>query len=331
MRGTVSLRAGILAALTQGPASVGQLARRLGASRTWVRHQLEALQALGLVRREDGAYRLTGEVAVQWRPPWPEEGSVLRLPPPPQECLRCAHSPYVVELLVEMGRLLWAAHEQQERLRRLSAQVLQAQEEERKRVARELHDDTAQALTALLVRLKLLEGEVGPSLAPQIAELRELVAAILEGVRHLALALRPSALDHLGLAAALAAYVQEFSHRWGLPVHLQVGRLPPLSAETELALYRVAQEALSNVAKHAQAAQAWLLLRCRGPRVVLEVKDDGRGFCVQEVLEDREKGLGIFGMRERLALVGGRLHIESQPGQGTTVRAEVPLRPKKVR
>ncbi len=326
--GATPLRAGILAALAQGPASVGQLAQHLGASRTSVRHHLQVLMTLGLVRREDGLFALArGETDVEVMP---AEGLPCPVLLPPSECLRCANAPYVLELVEEMGRLLWAAREQKERLRRLSAQILQAQEEERQRVARELHDDTAQALTALLVHLKLLQEEAGPSLAPRLAELRQMVAATLEGVRRLALALRPSALDHLGLGPALAAYVEDFSRRWGLPVHLRLGRLPPLPQEAELALYRVAQEALSNVAKHAHAHQVWLSLHRRGPTVVLEVRDDGQGFPVQEVLGDRQRGLGLFGMRERLALVGGRLDIDSRPGEGTKVRAQLPLRPKKV-
>jgi len=303
---------GVLAALAEGPARTEELAARLGSSRRAMQRHLKALEELGLVvQSEDGVYHLAHRAA--------------HLPVPPAECLRCGNSSYVLGLLEEMGRLLWEARKQQERLRHLSALILQAQEEERKRVARELHDDTAQLLTALLVRLNLLKDEVDPSLASHLAELRELVSAALEGVRRIAQALRPSALDHLGLTSALGAHVAEFSQRWGLPVHLRLGELPTLPPEVELALYRVAQEALSNVAKHAHASEAWLVLRCRGPRVILEVKDNGRGFSLSEVLGDGQKGLGIMGMQERLALIGGRLRLRSRPGRGTIVRAEVPI------
>ena len=305
-------RIGVLAALAEGPATAEELAARLGSSPRAMQRHLRALEELGLVAQGgDGIYNLLH--------------GAPHLPAPPAECLRCGNSSYVLGLLEEMGRLLWEARKQQERLRHLSALILQAQEEERKRVARELHDDTAQILTALLVRLNLLKDEVDPSLASHLAELRELVSAALEGVRRIAQALRPSALDHLGLTSALGAHVAEFSQRWGLPVHLHLGELPSLPPEVELALYRVAQEALSNVAKHANASEAWLVLRYRGARVILEVKDNGRGFSLPEVLGDGQRGLGIMGMEERLALVGGRLRVRSRPGRGTIVRAEVPI------
>jgi two-component system sensor histidine kinase UhpB len=163
----------------------------------------------------------------------------------------------------------------------------------------------------------------------QIDELRELTAQTLEAVRKLAVELRPATLDHLGLLAALEAYTESYRSR--LPVRVtfttdgfQDGerRLPP---QIELVLYRVVQEALTNVAKHARASDIHVELS-RGPNeVVACVADDGEGFPVDEVMRSRERGLGLFGMQERLALVHGQLVIDSAPGQGTRVRARVPL------
>jgi two-component system sensor histidine kinase UhpB len=240
------------------------------------------------------------------------------LPLPPVACLQCYNNVYVLGLLARLARQVREAQEQEERLRRLSAQVMRAQEEERKRVARELHDDTAQALTALLVHLRVLENSApDDETRRRLRELRELTSSTLEGVRRLALDLRPSALDHFGLTAALAASAEEFSKRWGIPVHL-----PP---DVELALYRTTQEALSNVAKHARASRVSIALRRLGERLVLRVEDDGKGFRPEEVMASRERGLGLFGMQERLALVGGSLEIRSRPGAGTEVLAQVPL------
>lgn len=194
-------------------------------------------------------------------------------------------------------------------------------------MARELHDDTAQALTALLVKLRVLERSLERrEQRGELEELRALAAGTLEGVRRLAAHLRPSLLDDLGLPAAVKAYVDQFAHLWGIPVHLRVrgldGRLPP---EVELALYRVLQEALTNVARHAGASQAWVSLRRERGCLVLTVKDDGCGFDVAAVMADRERGLGLFGMQERMALVGGSLAIRSRLEAGTEVVARVPL------
>jgi two-component system sensor histidine kinase UhpB len=216
-------------------------------------------------------------------------------------------------------------------LQKLSEQVLAAQEDERKRIARELHDETAQALTTLLIRLKILEkARSDTEMRGQIDELRELTAQTLEAVRKLAVELRPATLDDLGLLAALEAYTESYRSRMPLRVTFRASgfedrdrRLPP---QIELVLYRVVQEALTNVAKHANARGISVEL-ARGPdEVVASVQDDGEGFSVEDMMRSRERGLGLFGMQERLALVRGQLVIDSAPGLGTRVNARVPLR-----
>ena len=213
-------------------------------------------------------------------------------------------------------------------LQKMSEQVLAAQEDERKRIARELHDETAQALTTLLIRLKILErSRTAGEMRGQINALRELTAQTLEAVRKLAFELRPATLDDLGLVAALEAYAESYSSRNSVRVAFQAqgfddrdGRLP---SQVELVLYRVVQEALTNAAKHAVPQKVRVELRRTGNEVVAAIEDDGKGFDVEEMMRSRERGLGLFGMQERLALVGGQLVIDSSPGHGTRVHARV--------
>jgi two-component system, NarL family, sensor histidine kinase UhpB len=215
-------------------------------------------------------------------------------------------------------------------LQKMSEQVLAAQEGERKRIARELHDETAQALTTLLIRLKILEkARTEGEMRGQIDELRELTAQTLEAVRKLAVELRPATLDDLGLLAALEAYTESYRSRMPVRVAFSADgfedRERRLEPEIELVLYRVVQEALTNVAKHADAHHVYVRLSGGEEEVVAMVADDGQGFQVADMMRSRERGLGLFGMQERLALVGGQLVIDSAPGQGTRVHARVPL------
>ena len=202
--------------------------------------------------------------------------------------------------------------------------VVAAQELERARLARELHDETGQALTSILLGLKPLEqlatNEEGVA---AVTSVRELVVSTLQDVRRLAVELRPSALDDFGLVAAVERLAATFREQSGIEVDLETGlgdeRLP---AEVETALYRIVQEALTNVVKHAGARRVSILLTRQANRVVAIVEDDGHGFDEGP----REDGLGLIGMRERVGLVGGLLRIESAPGSGTTIAAEVPVR-----
>ena len=218
-----------------------------------------------------------------------------------------------------------------QQLHRLSRLILQAQEDERQRVARELHDEAAQALTSLLVHLRLLERAHNPEEAQQrVEELRQLTAQALEEVRRVALDLRPKILDDLGLEAALGWRTDELNAGGNLQAKLEIdGLRQRIPHELELVLYRVAQEALNNVARHAQADHATIALRQSSGWLTLEVRDDGVGFDLagtQDPRRDgRDGGLGLMGMQERLGMVGGTLQIESRPQIGTQVLARVPL------
>jgi signal transduction histidine kinase len=201
--------------------------------------------------------------------------------------------------------------------------VVEAQELERRRLARELHDQTGQELTGVLLGLKAVEEALDPeALARAVAAVREQVVETLHDVRRLAVELRPKVLDDYGLVAALERLTQTVAEQTGLAFDLeaQLGdeRLP---SEIETALYRMVQEALTNVVKHGQAGRVSIILARSQGSVTAVIEDDGRGFETDRIYE----GLGLDGMRERLALLGGRLKIESRPGAGTTLAGEVPL------
>jgi signal transduction histidine kinase len=204
------------------------------------------------------------------------------------------------------------------------ARVVAAQELERKRLARELHDETGQALTSILLGLKPLERTTATEEdRAVVASLRELVVSTLQDVRRLAVELRPSTLDDFGLSTAVERLAETFRDNTGMRVDVdaQLGdvRLP---AEVETALYRIVQEALANIVKHAEATRVSILLTRKESSVAAVVEDDGKGFDKSETGDDV---LGLVGMRERVGLVGGRLVIESAKGSGTTIAAEVPV------
>ena len=202
--------------------------------------------------------------------------------------------------------------------------VVEGQELERRRLARELHDETGQALTSILLGLKALEERSkDPASRAATEELRELVVSTLQDVRRLAVELRPSALDDFGLVAALERLAESFAEQTGISVDFQTAladeRLPE---EVETALYRIVQESLTNVVKHAQARRVSILLARKDGAVKAVVEDDGQGF---DPAEQTDEGYGLMGMRERLALLGGRLEVESGHDSGTTIAAEVPV------
>jgi signal transduction histidine kinase len=202
--------------------------------------------------------------------------------------------------------------------------VVNAQEQERRRLARELHDETGQALTSILLGLKPLEEALaGRPAAAALAALRELVVSALQDVRRLAVELRPAVLDDFGLIPALERLTESFAEQSGVRVdfHSTLGETR-LGSDVESSLYRVVQEALTNIVKHADAKNVSVSVVRRGSGVAAVIEDDGAGFDPHLV---REEGIGILGMRERLALLDGRLEIESRKGAGTTVVAEVPL------
>ena len=214
----------------------------------------------------------------------------------------------------------------EETIRALLNDVLTAQEAERRRIARELHDDTAQTLASLLVGLRAVEGsqDLGQALRAAVT-LRVLVSAALEGVQRMARGLRPSVLDDLGLEDALDRLGVEVGRTQELviDVHSTGPRLPRLPEPLEIALYRMAQEALTNAVKHAAARAVSIVLHRHPTDVRLVVEDDGKGF---DASKARSAGrLGLVGMRERAHLVGGTMTLESSPGNGTTIYIRVPL------
>ncbi len=222
------------------------------------------------------------------------------------------------------AEVLPSREEQQEVSRRETLRrVVEAQERERRRIARELHDDTGQALTSVLIGLRLAEeSDDLESARTTLHDLRETVIVAIRDLRSLAVELRPTALDDFGLEPALERLVDTFGRRTGLVIDLHVSGIElRLGEELETALYRVVQEGLTNIAKHAGATQVTVSVRGHDHVVSLNVEDDGRGFEVS----GPALGLGLVSMRERAELVGGSLRVESTPGQGTTLVVEVPM------
>ena len=208
--------------------------------------------------------------------------------------------------------------------RRLSSRrALAAQEGERSRLARELHDEIGQTLTGVVLQLEGLQHAAPPGLQPAIRELQETTRAGVEDVREIARGLRPQALDELGLRSALVSLASQASDRGGVRVRPQLGSLPALAPELDLAIFRVAQESLTNVARHAGARSVTLALEAAAGTVTLRVRDDGRGITDREAAG---RGMGLGGMHERALLVGGALSVGRHPEGGTEVRLDVPVR-----
>jgi signal transduction histidine kinase len=258
-----------------------------------------------------------------------------------EDALRSAYDDLesrVVERTVELSRLnetLRAeiiGHRESEAARvLLLRRLVTAQEEERRRISRELHDQMGQHLAALMFGLKTLSNAPGSHAPPHhsLQQLQELTEQLVEEAHHLASELRPAALDDLGLHTALSNYVERWSERGGVTADfhshgLDRHRLPP---QVETAVYRIVQEALTNVLKHARAGRVSVILEHRHDQLLTIVEDDGRGFDTQAVrsLPGEGHGLGLLGMQERVALVGGNLNIESEPGAGTTLVIRIPV------
>jgi two-component system, NarL family, sensor histidine kinase UhpB len=197
--------------------------------------------------------------------------------------------------------------------------ALKAQESERKRVAQELHDEVGQALTAVMLQIGRLAKQAPRDLGDELNEALETTRASLEDVRRIAKQLRPEALDDLGLVPALNALVAAFAERTGLQIRRRLSENVPLGDEAELVVFRVAQESLTNAARHAQTDRVDLTLERDGRRVVLRVRDYGRG------IDGARPGSGIRGMRERAMLIGADLSIATAPGGGTEVSLALPV------
>jgi signal transduction histidine kinase len=228
------------------------------------------------------------------------------------------------------GHLLQESRHMHEELRFLSRQLLSAQEEERKRISRELHDVIAQTLTSINVRLAKLKAEAALNsrgLEQSIARTQQLVQHSVQIVHRFARELRPAVLDDLGLVPALHTFMEHFREESGIRVTLSAfAGVEQVNGDKRTVLYRVAQEALTNIARHAQASRADVQVREQDGAVCLSIKDDGKGFQQQRVVRAKKgKRLGLLGMRERLEMVGGQFSVTSAPGKGTTVRAQIPL------
>jgi PAS domain S-box-containing protein len=229
---------------------------------------------------------------------------------------------------IERGRLAETVRVGGERLKALSTRLLTAQEEERRRLAIELHDELGQALTAAKINLETVERASGNGSGSH--HLRNAIASVdqaMERVRNIALDLRPSVLDDLGLPAALRWYGDRFAREMKVEAHFSVDTIPKLESELEISCFRVAQEALTNVARHARADNVWLDLHAASTGLVLHVRDDGVGFDVASMRTRAIGGasLGLLGMEERVSLLGGAFEVTSVEGEGTDVYACFPI------
>lgn len=229
----------------------------------------------------------------------------------------------------ELEREVTERKRAEERLRRLSSRILQIQEEERKRISRELHDEVGQALTAAIVSLSVLEKKVarqGKALREKIGHTQRQLEATLENIHRFARELRPAMLDDLGLIAALRSYLRTLTLRSGLRIHFRADPVgDELDSDRKTALYRVAQESLTNVLRHAQAREAILTIMRKSDGVCMEIRDDGQSFDPDQLAAKAHQRLGLLGMAERVRLVNGTFTIEPALGQGTTVTVQVPF------
>ena len=222
------------------------------------------------------------------------------------------------------------SNRQQEQFRRMSRQILLAQEDERKRISRELHDVIAQTLTGINIRLAALKNEAAlniQGLELNIARTQQLVAESVNIVHEFARELRPAALDDLGLIPALHSFLKGFTTRTGVRAHLTAfAGVEQLDMAVRTALFRVAQEALTNVARHAQASRLDINIQKLSDCICMKIKDNGKSFNVGHVMRaNRGNRLGLLGMRERVEMVGGKFSVESTPDNGTTIEARIPL------
>jgi two-component system sensor histidine kinase UhpB len=208
-----------------------------------------------------------------------------------------------------------------EERRRAGQLVVRAQEEERGRIARDLHDEVNQALTAILLRLRALEEDAAPEMTGEVTAVKKLAAQAMEELLNLARQLRPSALDDHGLVPAIEGMLKRFKEQSGVTARLETrGNVAELDDDRQIAVYRIVQEALSNVRSHAGATSVEVELSSNGHGVELTVTDDGEGF---ELAEARPEGIGLKGMAERARLLGGELDVRSSPGAGTSVSLRI--------
>jgi len=235
---------------------------------------------------------------------------------------------------IEQARLYERLRKARERYRRLARQILVVQEDERKRIARELHDEASQTLSGLTLQLQALvgmaemSGRLDPEFITALKKIQSLAVQVHSEIRRLMADLRPSLLDTLGLVPAIRQYAETNLHPLGINVSVETkGSHRRLPSEVEVALFRVAQGAIGNIIKHSKAKNTTIALEYGDIELLLRVSDDGEGFDVSKLtdVEESGRGRGLFSMRERVMFLGGTGWIESEPGRGTTVWARVPL------
>ena len=235
---------------------------------------------------------------------------------------------------IEQARLYERLRKARERYRELTRQTLVAQEEERKRIARELHDETSQALSGLALQLQALvdmaemSGSQDAEFQARLKKVQSLVVHVHSEISRLIADLRPALLDTLGLAPAIRQYAEASLHPLGINVSVETkGMDKRFAPEVEAGLFRWVQGAVGNIAQHSKAKNAIIVLECQDDELLLHISDDGEGFDVSKItdIEESGRGRGLFSMKERVGLLGGTCSIESQLGRGTTVWARVPI------
>ena len=233
-------------------------------------------------------------------------------------------------LAVNFNEMAKTLMEKMKQERKYLSQIIETQENERRRISRELHDEIGQALTAIKFNLDMIEKELPqqlPGLRGRLGETKSLSNQTLTAMRQLSMDLRPTMLDDLGLVPTLRWYIQNFSNRMNIRTHFEaIGFDAKLPAQIETAFYRIIQEALSNVAKHSGADHIEISLENKNLTLYASIIDNGKGFDLEKVLhpESPERGFGIIGMQERVSLLGGHIDIQSKPGLGTHIHIEVP-------
>lgn len=236
-----------------------------------------------------------------------------------------------IGIVIENAMLMDSLKKHEQDLQRLSSKILRAQEEERKRISRELHDEASQALIAAKINLEMLKKRLPPNpeeVSTRLAETSSLLVHTLENLRRLSHDLRPSMLDDLGLVPTLRWYTERYAKRLGISINLYVAALDKrLDLEIETTIYRIIQEALTNIAKYAHAKEVTISLEKKDSRLITKVEDNGRGFKLEKSVsgENRYHGSGIVGMKERVHNLGGNFYIKSSQGRGTKLLVEIPL------
>jgi signal transduction histidine kinase len=232
----------------------------------------------------------------------------------------------VTERTKELNEANAQLREREEMRGQLLQKVITAQEDERKRIARELHDETSQSLAVLAMGLEAAQDALRSGKGPRLDEVKALAVRTLEDVHRLILDLRPSVLDDLGLLSAIRWYAERHLESRGISARCEFGEIPRLPAEMETALFRMCQETMSNIARHAQATAVLVQVGIEGSEIVIDIEDDGKGFDPAAAARpDGRRSWGLMGIRERAEILGGAAKIESAPGQGTHVEVRIPL------